>query len=192
MRNEMNKIIYIHGLNSSTEADNAKVLKKKFGDLVYTPNLPNNPANWEEYLNDYFIQFKDEEMITIIGSSTGGFFADYFADKYGYNKVLINPLVDVDDLKVFVGENTNFHTGEKWTLTIEDIQKMKEFVINKRKVVPTYLFLGVNDDVLDYRKAEKIFDGHAEIVKKDNGHIYKITDDDLDIITKSLWVSCIY
>lgn len=188
----MNKIIYIHGLNSSPKANAVQVLKDTFGDVVYAPELPNNPAKWGTCLDKYITLFKDEEMVTIIGSSTGGFFADYFADKYGYNKVMINPLVDPEDLTIFVGENTNFHTGEKWTLTLNDIKKMKEFVINTRKVVPTYLFLGMKDDVLDYRKAERIFDGKAEITKNDNNHIYKLSEADLEIINKSLWVSCIY
>jgi len=188
----MNKIIYIHGLNSSPKTNTVKVLRDTFGDIIHVPNLPNNPAEWGDYLDEYIQSFKDEEMITIVGSSTGGYFADYFADKYGYNKVLINPLVDADDLSQFVGENTNFYTDEKWVLSLEDIKRMKGFVINNRKIVPTYLFLGIDDDILDYRKAERVFEDISVITKRNNGHIYRLSKKDLDTINKSLWVSCIY
>lgn len=56
--------------------------------------------------------------VTLVGSSLGGHYANYLAEKHGLKAVLINPAaVHYLDAGKFIGEHANFHTGERFTFT---------------------------------------------------------------------------
>lgn len=57
---------------------------------------------------------KDFYNITLIGSSLGGFYSIYLAQKYNLKAILINPSIESHKtLKTYVGEHTNFD-GSKY------------------------------------------------------------------------------
>lgn len=182
-------MIYIHGLNSSSKCENAIILKKRYGADCHAPNLPNNPVLWGRYLNSYLSGLSNTDVV-LIGSSTGGLFANYFANKYGLNVVLINPVVDHKDFVGCIGINKNYHTSEEWILTKEDVDSLEMYEVDKSNV-PTYVLLGTNDEVLDYRKAESKLT-NAKIIKKETDHRYRLEESDLKVIDMAREVTCVY
>ena len=87
-------IFYFHGFASSADSTKAKVfddfIKKKFPNVhLHIPNIDNS-------IEKSFIQLETlvEENAgdkLFIGSSLGGFYASYFAEKFDSKAVLINP-----------------------------------------------------------------------------------------------------
>jgi hypothetical protein len=170
--NSLHPIIYIHGLNSSCQSNTAKLLRDEFGNNFLCPNLPLNPKLWGKTLDKFFSEINLDQKYTILGSSTGGFFANYFANKFGCKLILVNPVVDPSDLKQFVGINQNFHTGAEWELTENDVDYLEKFKIDAN--IPTLLFLGQNDEILDYRKSKRKFEGKAEVIVTKDSHIFDL------------------
>ena len=114
-------IIYFHGFASSSDSKKAKLIKKYISKnhrkvTIYTPDLSNN---FEEAI--YQIKSlikKSDEQIAFMGSSLGGYYALYFSQKLNTKAILINPAIPpLDGFDVYLGENENYSTGEKFILT---------------------------------------------------------------------------
>ncbi|MEN8190670.1 MAG: YqiA/YcfP family alpha/beta fold hydrolase [Thermodesulfobacteriota bacterium] len=178
----MQNILLIHGLNGSGEhSSTGKTLKNFFGAGVYTPNLPNNPAAWYDFLDGYIGDHFALQPFVLLGNSTGGLLAASLAAEHQWPLVLINPVVEALDLAEFTGWNTKFASGDKWFFAREDVELLRQFDVIEAGV-PTLIFLGKNDEVLDYRKAVHIFDKTAQMVINDNSHQYRLSQSDLETL----------
>ncbi|WP_139856327.1 YqiA/YcfP family alpha/beta fold hydrolase [Aequorivita sinensis] len=80
-------ILYLHGLDSSLNAEKRAILEK-YG-TVYSPQIDyrNDESSIESLINLY----KDKDIDSVIGSSMGGFAAYYVADKFQRPALLFNP-----------------------------------------------------------------------------------------------------
>lgn len=86
-------ILYIHGFGSSGEGGKAKIFREHFrkrGVPFMAPSLSYVPELAIKTLEEIIEMCED---ITLIGSSLGGYYAIYLAEKYGLKTVLINPAV---------------------------------------------------------------------------------------------------
>jgi predicted esterase YcpF (UPF0227 family) len=117
--------------------------------------------------------------VTLIGSSLGGHYANFLAEKHGLNAVLINPAVpqgdflrgavDYLDLAKFVGEHTHFHSGEAFSFTEAHAAQLKAQV--SRPTPGRYwLLLETGDEVLDYRQAQDFYAGCRQTVLEGGDH----------------------
>ena len=95
------------------------------------------------------------EHVTLIGSSLGGYYALYWAQRFRLKTVLINPAVRPwESLSNYLGDNQNYHTGEHFTFYPHHIAELKQYdveVISQPENI--YLLLQSADEVLDYRQA---------------------------------------
>lgn len=95
----------------------------------------------------------------LIGSSMGGFFANYIAERYGCRAVLVNPAVQPHRLlAAYLGEQRNPYTGEICTLTAQHMVELRDLVVSsmahpERRMV----LLETGDQTLDYREAEAFY-----------------------------------
>lgn len=95
--------------------------------------------------------------IVFVGSSTGAWWANYFAKKYGRIVVLINPLVTVEPLKKFIGVGENYYTHEKYEFTDQayNVYCALEHYCNSNNYfvrTPTGLLTCSDDGDLDYQR----------------------------------------
>ena len=126
----MNKILYLHGFASSSESNKAKlfrktIVKQKLNYQCITPDLPNNIGEAFKLIENLII---DNKPRFIIGSSLGGFYSTYFAEKFNLKSILLNPAVlPANGMKIYLGENENFSTGERFEFTNQDVQVLKKF-----------------------------------------------------------------
>ncbi len=86
----MINILYIHGYNSNSESETARVLASELGSYatVYHPTFEGAPCNIEKQINEYI---KAHHINLIVASSLGGFFA---LRLNSYFKIVINPCVE--------------------------------------------------------------------------------------------------
>jgi len=102
-------IFYVHGWGSSGFATKADILKGKF-TVFFSPTLPVNADNAIHLLDQCIQLFKESYRITLVGSSLGGFYSIYLANKHPEIKaVLINPAIKpFEVLASQVGKNFAF------------------------------------------------------------------------------------
>jgi len=159
-------IIYLHGLNSSGQSNKAKELDDLFPDIeVIAPDIPYDPVKAIPFLEE-FINARNDGDLMLIGSSLGGYYAQYLARKACCKLVLINPALNpVPLLLSQVGEQTNYYTGETYMLTEEMVRSLAQYdVINPGKDdIPTLVLLDAGDELIDYHDAKERYDDIGDV-----------------------------
>ncbi|ASV44018.1 hypothetical protein PBI_SCTP2_3 [Salicola phage SCTP-2] len=97
----MDKIIFLHGFNSSGQCSKSDLLQYYLPQYKFiTPNLPNSPTKCMRYIKTIIKQQYDNpyEKIHFIGCNLGSFYCLYFAEKYNLNTFLIDPVTNPYEL----------------------------------------------------------------------------------------------
>jgi len=174
----MIKILYLHGFASSADSTKAKVIesfvkKNTSSTSILIPDLDNNIKNAYQQIEEII---KTESPSSIIGSSLGGFFGTYFAEKYDLLCVNINPAIPPIDMSEYLGENQNYSTGEKFVIDQDQLnwlgvmnKKIKS--LKKHKNFMTLIQSG--DEVLDYKLAIGYFSGSQIDVTFGGNHSFE-------------------
>ncbi len=151
-------IIVIHGFGSAGKGGKAMLFReyfKKQGKPCIAPSLSYVPELAMDTLEQLVESYAD---VTLIGSSLGGYYAIYLAEKYGLKAVLINPAVDSSQtLKKRVvevgGMATNYHDGSQYTWNTNHVEMLQDYRVDEVKNGKYLLLLQTGDNVLDYRDA---------------------------------------
>ena len=166
MKNPLS-LIYIHGFISSPQSAKAQLLLIAMRSLgreneYRTPQLPLDPEQAIKKL-EALIKSNQQQQNTanigLVGSSLGGYYALWLANKYNLKAVLVNPSVrPYDSLKAHLGEVENIYSGEKYTFNKSHINVLKSYEVKTpEKLENFYLMVQTGDEVLDYRQALEKF-----------------------------------
>jgi predicted esterase YcpF (UPF0227 family) len=180
-------LIYLHGFNSSPGSHKTQVLKcfmeaRGLGGQYCCPALPHLPgqaiAKIEAVIAGY-----SRDAVTLIGSSLGGFYATYLAERHRLRAVLINPAVfPHQGLRSFLGVQRNLHTGEEYELTEEHLRQMQELYRPEIDAQRYVLLVETGDEVLDYREAVRKYQGSRQIVIEGGDHSLKSFPEHIPLI----------
>ena len=110
--------------------------------------------------------------VTLVGSSLGGHYANHLAEKFGLNAVLINPAaVKYLDAALFIGDHSNFHSGEAFTFTAAHAAQLAAQV---RQPTPGryWLLSEKGDEVLDWRHAAEFYAGCCQTLLPGGDHSF--------------------
>src|SRR5882672_1745978 len=160
-------LIYIHGFNSSPASSKAQLLKARLvalgrGAEFAAPALPPGPAQAAALLDALA---KRNSGAVLVGSSLGGYYATWLAEKHSLKAVLLNPAVrPYDLLKDHLGPQQNFHTGEHYEFTMRHVEEMRALEVASITPARYLLIAATSDEVLDYRSAVKRYEGCRQIV----------------------------
>jgi predicted esterase YcpF (UPF0227 family) len=170
----MTMIIYLHGFNSTGDSAKGRFLKENLLDIsVLAPTFHYDPRRAIPCLEKLIQEnLTPEKPLMLIGSSLGGYYAQYLSHRFKLKTVLINPaLMPLTTLSDYLGENTNFYTGEKYTLTQTHLDALLSLDIPDpcATPAPTLLLLDKGDEILDYRVAVARYQNCAEIVMFNGG-----------------------
>lgn len=187
-------VIYIHGFNSSplsvkaqqlqTYFDQHKLIEKQ-GFQLHIPALDWRPKIAVEQLVTIIerqLIDTDKCNILLIGSSLGGYYSLWLAQKYlQCSAVLINPAVyPYELLQALLGENQNIYTGHRYLLTTEHIEQLKALEVAKLRDPQRILLLSQTaDETLDYREAVDKLQGVEQRVTEGGSHSYENFDTQL-------------
>jgi len=166
-------IIYIHGFNSSPASSKAQVLKQRLEALgrgveFAAPALPHSPARAVALLDALA---KQHPGAGLVGSSLGGYYATYLAEKHGLRAVLLNPAVRPYELLApHVGRQKNFHTGEEYDFTTRHVVELQSLEVDRISPERYLLLAATGDEVLDYRAAVARYRGCRQIVIEGGDH----------------------
>lgn len=169
-------LVYLHGFNSSPASGKAKHLGEYMAEIgrqadYACPALPNSPREAIVAVEATLAQ-ADPATITLVGSSLGGFYATWLAEKHGCKAVLVNPAVHAHHLlRSALGAQTNWHTGEQWMLTDTHLAELAALDIERITRPERYLLLAqTGDEVLDYRVAVAYYADAQQIIEEGGDH----------------------
>jgi hypothetical protein len=169
-------LIYIHGFNSSSQSGKARELQAYLaerglaGDYV-CPDLPHRPSEAIALLEKLIAQSKTP--VKLMGSSLGGFYATWLAERHGLKAVQINPCVACDEkLADEVGRTQkSWHSGETYAFTAQHLAELQALKVPAITKPERYLLLvETGDEVLDYREAVAYFAGARQVVLEGGDH----------------------
>ena len=172
-------LVYLHGFNSSPASHKAQAMKsylqnRGMGHLYACPELPDTPREairTIEAVVEKNSAGRDPGSITFLGSSLGGFYATYLAEKLGCRAVLINPAITPHiGLEAYLGTQKNLHTGMPYELTRAHLDGWRDLVVERIDPERYFLLLETGDEVLDWRQAARKYEGARAAIRDGGDH----------------------
>lgn len=194
-------LIYIHGFNSSPDSYKASLLRDfansiNMPDILEIPALAYEPNLAIQQLQQLIEKYHSPNAVRplcFIGSSLGGYYATWLAEKYDSRVVLINPAVKPYELfDDYVGPSRNLYTGEEYELTIEHLNQLRAFEVERINNPDRYLLMiQTGDEVLDYKMAMNKYAAVPSIVEEGGGHEFAGFDRHLETVLAFCGVNCL-
>ena len=167
-------LVYLHGFNSSAASFKARLLGERLAalgrsDEYRCPDLPHRPAAAMRLLED--LVGGSREPVALVGSSLGGYYATYLAERYAVPAVLVNPAVrPYVLLQDHLGPQRNLYTGAEYEITaahLEDLRALDVATVTPERYL---LMVTTGDEVLDYRDALARYPGAETLVVPGSDH----------------------
>ena len=169
-------ILYLHGFRSSPLSMKSRLLAAQMqalgrADEWLCPQLPASPKLAIELALSLVNNVAPADL-TLIGSSLGGYYATWLAERLGCRAVLLNPaIVPLIDLEQHVGVTTEFHSDKPFEFKRAYIDELRAFAVEKITEPQRYfLIAATGDEVLDYRDMLAHYPGTRQIVIEGSDH----------------------
>ncbi|MFB9287196.1 YqiA/YcfP family alpha/beta fold hydrolase [Pseudoduganella plicata] len=169
-------ILYLHGFRSSPRSMKGRLLAERMAalgraDEYVAPQLPASPrlAMAQAFALVAGVRADD---LCIVGSSLGGYYATWMAERLGCRAVLLNPAVTpLLDLEKYVGVTTMYHSDEPFEFRREYIDELRAFAVPTITRPERYFLLAATgDEVLDYRTMVAHYAGARQHVIDGSDH----------------------
>ena len=184
-------ILYFHGFASSSDSDKARIIKSYISKVskkinMITPDLSNNFKEANNQINKLIDENKKDYVF--MGSSLGGYYANFFGSINNSKVILINPAIPpLKGFEEYLGENQNYSTGERFIVTKEDIKFLRSLEIKKLNNQKNILvLLESGDEVLNFIETVKYFQGSNIDITFGGNHSYESVNTKLEKIVKFL------
>lgn len=155
--------VYLHGYGGSPAGRKASVLRRHlYPHRVLCPAVPADPGEAVPFLEAFVRRAVEEypecDKCVLIGSSLGGYYAQYLARVFGTEVVLINPVMD--PRSTFLAE----------TLAEGQLGALDACRVDPRRpVTPTLLLVDLGDEVLDATVAVEAYTGVGHVIAYPGG-----------------------
>lgn len=169
-------ILYLHGFRSSPSSYKARMLREymQTQDLTsqyWCEQLPISPAEAIAKIEQQIHHCVTKP--TLIGSSLGGYYATYLAEKHDLRAILVNPsVIAALTLQTYLGPQTNLYTGEVFELLPKHLAELR--ALEMEHITPQHYWLMVEtgDEILDYRQAVTRYDGARQTILPGGDHSF--------------------
>ncbi len=169
-------ILYLHGFRSSPLSYKARLMAEAMQQAgrsadYHCPALSPSPrlaiAQAEAIMAE-----TEPGKICLVGSSLGGFYATWLAEKYGCAAVLLNPAVKPPrDLSSYVGVTTYYHSDERFEFKASYVDELLALGVTQISRPERYfLVAATGDEVLDYREMVAHYAGARQLIIEGSDH----------------------
>jgi predicted esterase YcpF (UPF0227 family) len=172
-------IVYLHGFRSSPRSSKAVIT----GDAVkalssidesfewYCPQLLASPKMSVDMVMQHIAKSKADRLV-IIGSSLGGFYANYLAEKYTCKALVLNPAVRAArELAPHVGMLTAYDSNEPFDFRPEYIDELKALQVEKITTPERYFLIAAKgDELLDWNEMAEFYQGANQLILEGSDH----------------------
>jgi len=179
-------ILYLHGFRSSPASRKAQQLRaalaaRGLADDYLCPQLPASPRHAVE-LALAAARLDDPARLALIGSSLGGYYATWIAERLGCRAVLLNPAIaPYEDLKPHLGRQPVFHSQASIDLRPEYLDELRAIDTPRITRPECYLLLAATgDELIDYRTMIARYAGCRQRVIAGSDHQLSDFQDHLD------------
>ena len=170
-------ILYLHGFRSSPRSFKARLIAERLQARgrcaeYHCPQLPASPRDAIALVSRIMSRFSPND-VALIGSSLGGYYATWLAEKSGCRAVLLNPAVKPPrDLEKYVGVTTAYHSDQPFEFKREYVDELKTLAVSRITHPERYfLIAATGDEVLDWHEMVGHYPGarHHVIEGSDHG-----------------------
>lgn len=151
------KLLYVHGFNSSSASAKAQQMLQWFRqhgaeDRIIIPDLPMDPHQATALLDNVV---QSSAVTAVVGSSLGGFYGTWLAERHGLKGVLVNPAVRPWRLlEEAIGPIAHYHTGEVHELEPGWAAVLERYAVNNIERPENLLLLQqTGDETLNWLDA---------------------------------------
>ncbi len=178
-------LLYLHGFRSSPGSAKARLTHQRLQQLQrparprvewLCPQLPASPRDAVEGLLR-LVQQAAPRRLALVGSSLGGFYATWLAQRLDCRAALLNPAVNpARDLAAQIGELGSWHDPSlRLQFTASHVAQLRDYEIGQldRPVPHPQRYLAViarDDEVLDWREMQARYRGAMLRVVDSGGH----------------------
>lgn len=172
-------LVYLHGFRSSPRSSKAVLTGEAVKALSsqdhtfewFCPQLFASPKMSIEMIVQH-IDHSNAQHIVIIGSSLGGYYANYLAEKYHCKAVVLNPAVRAArELAPHVGMLTTYDSNEPFDFRPEYIDELKDLQIDQITAPSRYFLIAAKgDELLDWREMVEFYAGANQLVLEGSDH----------------------
>ncbi len=176
----MYSFVYLHGFLSSPSSLKAVqtrdwLLAERPDIQYYCPFLSAHPATARESLEALLASLSGTQVM-LMGSSLGGYWASFFAERDNLPAVLINPAVTPSMLlPEFLGKPLkNYHTDDTYVLNEFDVAAIRAVDTPEITRKENYwLMVQRGDETLDYLQAVHKYQGCRQLVENGGNHSFE-------------------
>jgi predicted esterase YcpF (UPF0227 family) len=180
-------LLYLHGFRSSPASNKARmtavaVAHRNPGITWLCPALPASPRQaMDEVLQG--VRDWPRDSMAIIGSSLGGFYATWLAERFGCKAALLNPAVrPARDLAAHLGDHTVWHDPEQHF--VFDASYVDELLAQEvphiSRPARYFAVIAKGDEVLDWREMTGHYPGASLKLLPAGDHALSDYDQHLD------------
>jgi len=180
-------IVYLHGFNSSPQSAKAQYLKRYLegrgrGAEFACPRLPHRPSLAVAAAEAEIARAR-RGSVTLVGSSLGGFYATWLAERHDLRAVLINPAIHAHvGLHAYLGPQQPYHGGDPYELTEQHLSEWGALFVAEVRPERYLLLVETGDEVLDYRLAVRKYVGAQQVVVQGGDHSLASFPDHIPLI----------
>ena len=172
-------LVYLHGFRSSPRSSKAvmtgegiKAISSSENPIEwYCPQLLASPKESMAMVEDH-IKRSGADRIIVVGSSLGGFYGNYLAEKYGCKAIVLNPAVRAArELAPHVGMMTAYDSDEPFDFRSEYIDELRSLQVEKISNPSRYFLIAAKgDELLDWQEMVDFYPGAKHLVLEGSDH----------------------
>jgi predicted esterase YcpF (UPF0227 family) len=169
-------ILYLHGFRSSPNSRKAQHLlalmraRGLAGDYL-CPQLPASPRAAAE-IALAAAQLEPNDKLAVIGSSLGGYYATWLAERVGCRAVLLNPAIrPYEDLRAHLGRQAVFYSDASIEMKPEYLDELLALEVPRVTRLERYfLIAATGDQLIDWRTMVARYPGCRQKVIEGSDH----------------------
>ena len=154
-------IVYLHGFRSSPLSIKARATRRYVDAMpaavrprLFVPDLGDRPAAAiAKVLAIVDEQRAPGDALAFIGSSLGGYYATWLAERYGCRAVLLNPAIDpAKGLRDHVGLLKMYHSDDTFVFRPEYLDELRAIDVPMISFPQRYYLIAAKgDELIDWR-----------------------------------------
>jgi hypothetical protein len=161
-------LLYLHGFRSSPASTKARMtaaaVAQRYPQVTWL--CPALPASPRQAMDEVLRATADWPLSTtaVMGSSLGGFYATWLAERWGCKAVLLNPAVyPARDLAAHLGDHTVWHDPQQhFVFEAAHVQELRaQEIAHIRHPERYFAVIAKGDEVLDWHEMTGHYPGAA-------------------------------
>jgi len=167
------RLVYLHGFRSSPQSFKARLLEERLAGLGLAerfacPQLPASPAAAVDLV---LREIAPGPADTLVGSSLGGYYATWLAERSGCRAALLNPAVfPARDLAGHTGVQPMYHSDDEFVFEPRYLGELAQLEAAPSRLERYLLIAAKGDELLDWREMVAKYRGAPTILLEGGDH----------------------